>query len=198
MALTAYLCAFYNLRDDNNYHWDQDRALRDLVGLKKAVDTYRQENGRYPEDLVDLKKGPPPADWIDSDGSVPDPWNNAYQYRPEQDGYSILSMGRDGKLGGEVFDHDLVVTHLSPDGDRLDWKQAVGLPTLHQFTLDYPTKGIQLACALAGVCAFAACLLTLMTGQATPKSSLAGLILTLLFCLWFAVNISAIHVPSHH
>jgi general secretion pathway protein G len=44
-----------------------------------------------------------------------DPWNNPYQYiSPGADGrdYDILTLGRDGKPGGEGYDADISAATL--------------------------------------------------------------------------------------
>ncbi|ODT96366.1 MAG: hypothetical protein ABS79_08060, partial [Planctomycetes bacterium SCN 63-9] len=148
MALTAYLCAYYNFRDSDNYHRDQDYALRQLAEWKKAIDVYHQKNGKYPRDADELKQGPPPLSWMDDRAFPPDPWDHPYQYLPKGNGYAILSWGRDGKSGGEGFDHDLAVTDRSQIGDGVSWRQSVDVPTLRQFTTDYPTHGMRLPCGL--------------------------------------------------
>ena len=88
--------------------------------LRGAIETLRMDMGKYPP--VDVGLGmlvTPPADptlsprWKGPylDESVPlDPWGNAYQYAiPGTDGrpFSIVSLGADGKIGGEGNDADI-------------------------------------------------------------------------------------------
>jgi general secretion pathway protein G len=91
-------------------------AKAQIDGLQKALDTYRIDAGRYPttaQGLVALNRKP--ADeprWAGPylTKAVPlDPWGHPYQYRmPGQHGdYDLLSLGRDGRPGGEGEDADL-------------------------------------------------------------------------------------------
>jgi general secretion pathway protein G len=87
-------------------------AATQMSALETALDTYRLDMGRYPEDLKDLRSedssrwnGPylPKA--------VPaDPWGNPYIYARSNDGlqpYILLSYGADGKEGGSDADEDI-------------------------------------------------------------------------------------------
>ncbi len=92
-------------------------AKAQVDGLQKSLDQYRLDVGRYPtteQGLAVLVAKP--ADeprWAGPylSKAVPkDPWNNDYQYRsPGEHGeYDLLSLGRDGRPGGEGEDADLV------------------------------------------------------------------------------------------
>lgn len=87
-----------------------------IDALAKALDQYRLDVGRYPtteQGLAVLVAKP--ADEPRWAGpylakAVPkDPWHNDYQYRsPGEHGeYDLLSLGRDGRPGGEGEDADL-------------------------------------------------------------------------------------------
>ena len=98
MALTAYLCAWYGMRDHYGYRRPhQLRAFSTLRTLSKALDEYHNENGNYPEKLADLKRTHPDSVRLEDSGQVVDPWSNPYQYRAEGDHYTLFSFGRDGK-----------------------------------------------------------------------------------------------------
>lgn len=91
-------------------------ARAQIVGLEKALDQYRIDTGHYPttdEGLAALVTRPSnEAKW---DGpyltkAVPaDPWGHPYQYKSPGDHgeVDIISMGRDGRPGGEGEDADL-------------------------------------------------------------------------------------------
>lgn len=92
----------------------RDAALAQMQMFAMALDTYRLDVGRYPEELDELAESSNKG-W---DGpylprSVPlDPWGNAYQYdRSSQSirGYSLKSLGGDGKEGGTDIDEDVVL-----------------------------------------------------------------------------------------
>ena len=91
-------------------------ARAQIDALQKSLDQYRLDVGRYPgteQGLAVLVSKP--ADEPKWAGpylakAVPkDPWGNDYQYRsPGEHGeYDLLSMGKDGRPGGEGEDADL-------------------------------------------------------------------------------------------
>ncbi len=88
--------------------------------LRGSVETLRMDIGSYPPSDVGLSMlVAPPADptlrarWKGPylDEAVPlDPWGNAYQYQvPGEEGrpFSIISLGADGKPGGDGNDADI-------------------------------------------------------------------------------------------
>ena len=97
-------------------------ARSQLEMLSAALDAYRLDNGRYPtseqglmalwrEPLID----PKPAGWRGPylRKAVPaDPWGHSYVYRsPGSEstwGFDLLSTGRDGAVGGNGEDADLL------------------------------------------------------------------------------------------
>lgn len=78
--------------------------------LATALDTYRLDVGEYPEKLSELRA----SDDKRWDGpylpkDVPnDPWENPYSYERTGKAFSLKSLGRDGKEGGEDIDADVV------------------------------------------------------------------------------------------
>lgn len=91
-------------------------ARAQIDAFDKALEQYRLDTGRFPsteQGLVALYSKPdnepkwagpylkksPPAD----------PWGNAYQFKSpgEHSEYDILSMGRDGRVGGSDEDADI-------------------------------------------------------------------------------------------
>jgi general secretion pathway protein G len=91
-------------------------AKAQIVGLEKALEQYRIDVGSYPsteQGLAALVTRPPNvAKW---DGpylnkAVPlDPWGRAYTYKTPGDHgeFDILSLGRDGRAGGDGLDADV-------------------------------------------------------------------------------------------
>ena len=100
------------------------RAQSDIRAIQTALDLYRLDNFKYPtteQGLAALVKQPvdPTITNYRSGGYLPglpkDPWNNPYQYiSPGADGrdYDILTLGRDGKPGGEGYDADISAATL--------------------------------------------------------------------------------------
>ena len=95
------------------------RAQADIASYQTALELYRLDHFRYPEErdgleaLVSAPAGMDPAKYPEQ-GYVqqlrPDPWGNPYVYRnPGENGpYDILSLGADGEEGGEGADADIV------------------------------------------------------------------------------------------
>jgi general secretion pathway protein G len=88
-----------------------------IDGLQKALDQYRIDVGRYPttqQGLAALNDKPgEDSRWAGpylSKGVPRDPWGQPYQYRSpgEHGDYDLLSLGRDGRAGGEGEDADIV------------------------------------------------------------------------------------------
>jgi general secretion pathway protein G len=94
-----------------------DAAKIEIGQIAQALDLYKLELGRYPtsqEGLQALITAPAGVNnwngpyW--KSGSVPkDPWKNEYRYTaPGTKGpYEIVSLGADGKEGGEGPDKDI-------------------------------------------------------------------------------------------
>ena len=92
-------------------------AKAQIDALHKALDQYRIDIGRYPSSQQGLAAlVMKPADEPRWSGpylakAVPaDPWGGAYTYRsPGQHGeFDLLSLGRDGRPGGEGENADIV------------------------------------------------------------------------------------------
>lgn len=94
-----------------------DAAKIEIGQISQALDLYKLEVGRYPssaEGLQALIAAPAgAANWNGpywKRATVPkDPWGNEYRYTsPGQSGpYDILSLGADGKEGGEGPNKDI-------------------------------------------------------------------------------------------
>lgn len=90
------------------------RAQMDAFG--KALDAYRLDVGTYPtteQGLAALVTAPAntprwAGPYLKAQAPL-DPWGSAYQYRMEPGGraYSLVSLGRDKRAGGEDEDADL-------------------------------------------------------------------------------------------
>ncbi|MBW4330312.1 type II secretion system major pseudopilin GspG [Stakelama sp. CBK3Z-3] len=92
-------------------------ANTDIKTISSALKMYRLDNGDYPTEqqglkaLVEKPTTPPvPRNWSAEGylGDMPqDPWGNPYVYRTGPGGFTILSLGKDGKPGGEGLDADI-------------------------------------------------------------------------------------------
>jgi general secretion pathway protein G len=96
---------------------ERNVAKAQIEGLAKALDTYRLDTGHYPTTEQGLNVlVARPADENKWNGPYlakavpPDPWGQPYVYRsPGQDNgdFDLLSMGKDGRPGGEGDDADI-------------------------------------------------------------------------------------------
>lgn len=97
-------------------------AKTDIATLDQALEMYRLDNHAYPstdqglEALIVKPSGEPDAKNWNPEGYLKkkqlpnDPWGRPYQYvSPGQEGhpYEILSLGADGREGGEGYDADI-------------------------------------------------------------------------------------------
>ena len=97
-------------------------ARAQLEMLSAAIDAYRLDNDQYPtteQGLAALRTRPSidplPRDWRGPylKRDVPlDPWGRPYVYRApgtaNPDGYDLLTLGRDGREGGQGEDADIL------------------------------------------------------------------------------------------
>ena len=92
-------------------------AKAQLDALEKALDQYRLDVGRYPDQELGLKalvtKPANEAKWSGPylRKDIPlDPWGRAYVYKfpGEKSEYDLLSLGKDGQPGGTGENADLV------------------------------------------------------------------------------------------
>ena len=95
------------------------RTQVELFGV--ALDNYRLDNGMYPTTEQGLEalrekpaRGPAPPNWRGPYLRKPvplDPWKRPYIYRSPGErnagGFDLMSLGRDGRTGGEGEDADI-------------------------------------------------------------------------------------------
>jgi len=100
-----------------------DKAKQDLVcvamgNIKQALNTFKLDNGSYPEQEQGLKaliKNPDPEaypnyaeDGYFETGVLPkDPWKHPYIYVLSDDGLDLISLGANGKEGGTKENKDI-------------------------------------------------------------------------------------------
>lgn len=91
-------------------------ARAQVEGLARALDAYRLDTGHYPEQNQGLAAlVVRPSDEVKWNGPYlqkavpPDPWGRDYIYKkPGQNGdFDLLSLGKDGRQGGEGADADV-------------------------------------------------------------------------------------------
>src|SRR3954469_11799005 len=90
----------------------QEARVR-IQSLAGQIEMYRLEVGKYPENLQALVKQPPGVDkWngpYAKDPDLKDAWGNDYRFTvPGQGkGFDLVSLGADGKEGGEGDNRDV-------------------------------------------------------------------------------------------
>lgn len=97
-------------------------AKTDLRTISAALKMYQLDNGNYPtteQGLAALagkpSSGPAPTNWSPSGylEQVPrDPWGRPYAYQSPGEGgsgFEIVSLGKDGKPGGEGVNEDIKI-----------------------------------------------------------------------------------------
>ncbi|MGZ5032109.1 MAG: type II secretion system major pseudopilin GspG [Usitatibacter sp.] len=90
----------------------REAAIR-IQSLAGNIELYRLEVGKYPENLQALVKQPAGADkWngpYAKEADLKDAWNNDYKYVIPGQGkaYDLISLGADGKEGGEGENKDV-------------------------------------------------------------------------------------------
>lgn len=90
----------------------QNAAKAEIALIVKAIETFYADQGRYPtndEGIAILATGTPafPDGFLTK---IPkDPWNNPYEYVSpgERSPYEVISLGGDGREGGESGDLDI-------------------------------------------------------------------------------------------
>jgi general secretion pathway protein G len=94
-------------------HAKMSAAKSQLAQLEGAVISFQAHVGRLPRSLVELVERPAGvAAWQEGGylkgKTVPkDPWGSEYEYRMSGRRFEIISLGADGKEGGEGLDADL-------------------------------------------------------------------------------------------
>jgi len=90
-------------------------AVTALNSLAAQIDQYKSDVGDYPENLEQLTTAPGNAPgWLGPYAGakdLKDPWQNAIEYRrPGEDEapFQLVSLGADGKTGGQGVDKDIV------------------------------------------------------------------------------------------
>lgn len=112
VAAVLQLSAWYNLRDQTNVCRRQGRTRHMLSVTGERIDEYQQKTGGYPKNLVEVfaEQGDPQAAEMDAQlvqQWTLDEWGNPFQYSVGDNGFTLKSLGRDGKPGGVGLDADL-------------------------------------------------------------------------------------------
>ncbi|MEO6519872.1 MAG: type II secretion system major pseudopilin GspG [Pseudoxanthomonas sp.] len=90
-------------------------TVTQLNSLAAQIDQYQADVGTYPDTLEQLTADPGNVDgWLGpyaKPADFKDPWHNPIQYRrpgADEAPFNLVSLGADGKVGGEGVDKDVV------------------------------------------------------------------------------------------
>lgn len=99
------------------------KAVNDMQAIESALKMYKLDTGVYPTTEQGLRaliekpetdpvpNGWKPGGYLDTSSVPRDPWNNDYIYRSPGEAddrdYDIISLGADGKEGGDNYNADI-------------------------------------------------------------------------------------------
>jgi general secretion pathway protein G len=100
-------------------------AKSQIMNFKTALENYKLDNGNYPtadqglKSLVEKPTSDPipqsyaTKGYLDSKTLPQDPWKHDYVYTSDGSDYTIISLGADGKEGGDNFNADIKSDELN-------------------------------------------------------------------------------------
>lgn len=95
-----------NAGDDRD-EADVGTAKAQIKSFQKAIEAYKGNKGRLPEELNDLVDAQNGAHFLAGTMIPKDPWDNEYLYTTRESKYTIISYGADGEPGGDKYDSDI-------------------------------------------------------------------------------------------
>ncbi len=95
-----------------------------IWSTRNDLSEFARKHGRYPDSLDELGR----AQIMSVDA-----WNQPYSYSKYDGGYQLLSLGRDGKPGGEGLDADMNSADMDAENP---YAYLMPQPTLHQFLIE--------------------------------------------------------------
>ena len=99
----------------NKHRAEYNLARQQLSSLAANIDQYQDDVGELPDSLEQLVHSDA-ENWTGPYANAKDfkdPWHNAIEYRKPGEGdapFAVVSLGVDGKPGGDGVDKDLVVS----------------------------------------------------------------------------------------
>ncbi|GHS88917.1 type II secretion system protein GspG [Campylobacterota bacterium] len=97
---------------------EQKLTCVQMRNTAQSLEMFRMDNGAYPtteqglEALIsnpdaDRFRNYPNGGYMNAKQAPKDPWNSAYIYIQDDEGFEILSLGADGKEGGDGQNKDI-------------------------------------------------------------------------------------------
>jgi hypothetical protein len=193
VTVTAFLCAWLQLRDAAQFRAPIAHEQHVLRQLQHFIDAHQHHTGSQPIHLSDALQDDNNFRMVDPD-RVADYSGAVYLYRATNDGYELVSLGADGRLGGIGLDADLYNDGRYSASPRI---------TLRQFSTAAAIRSVRFSSVIAGLVAFIACLsfnfVDLRRDQPAPRLVLLGEVLvSAAMAAVAALFMSVIHIPSGH
>lgn len=113
VAILASLMAFLGTQVTKRFQKAKvDQARIQIGELSKALDMYYTDCLKYPSELNSLlNKDSGCSNWGPSPyikkGALKDPWGNDFIYELQGSNFTLISLGADGRDGGEGNDADV-------------------------------------------------------------------------------------------
>lgn len=179
IAVIVYLSAWRELAGTFGFQRHYHHTWRQLSVIDSSIQEYRRQHGRPPQTLAEVAPEHYQAD----------SWDRPLEYRLNGEQYALLSLGGDGRPGGNGIDADIRA------GERLQ----PPMPSLRQFTFEMDSGGIRLTSIVAGACTAVMCWrLMRQTAHYPWLLQLAACGVTLVFAWFVAMFVAVLHIPSGH
>lgn len=86
-------------------------AQTQIQTIGGKVESYVMDVGSAPNSLSDLVRQPSGANgWLGPyarEGDLKDPWGREFQFSADGNAFTLTSLGKDGKPGGQSYDADI-------------------------------------------------------------------------------------------
>jgi hypothetical protein len=171
--------------------------------LNQALAEHPDQNNKFPDRLGDFPQFSlgGELDYLKRDGSgdILDEWQNPIRYRADGDGLVLLSLGRDGAVGG-----------IGPDADLYsdDRNRGARVPSFRQFVTERDSREIETrGFFLDGVvtAGIVACTVFINLfkhargrGKARFRDTLIAIVVIVGFTIFMGVALLPAHVPNGH
>jgi len=200
VAFLSTIAAWLQWGRLDNVRYAQADTKFDLRHAARAVEEYREQEGKLPDDWSDLEipfdtDGPYKSYHIVHPelGTLHDCWDRPIEYTTDGETFQLKSFGQDGKPGGRGLDYDL--TH-----DNLNASES--FPTYYQFLFECSTEGILItSCLASGIITFFMTLVIAESKRLYRKKAIRIIIdfaITAIGALVVALILSILHIPTGH
>lgn len=180
-------------RNINNNPRLLDTMSRDLREIGAAVESHIEKQKAPPESLQALGF---------TSRQLRDAWGRPFLYSVTGTSWTVVSYGRDGRPGGDLWEADFYVPGKQPELEQaMLYTYNQKDPTFREFYFQLPTQGVvRGAAALAAFASFLACIALGEPPRQTRnwKRTVISLAVTLLAAWAMAFIMSQMHIPTGH